>query len=72
MDKLVEWYRRNHPDLVDHMVRQPTQMLQCPADAMRMFLERLRADHGSVTEYLHAAGTAPAAMEELRTALVER
>lgn len=72
MDKLVGWYRENHPELVDHMVRQPTQMLDCPAEAMLVFLERLRAEHGSVTGYLLAAGTARIAMDELRTALVER
>lgn len=69
MGRMLEWYRVNHPEVVDRMSQQPPALLACPAEAMLEFLTCVRDRHGSVERYLVDAGTSPSALEDLRAHL---
>ena len=68
MEALVEWVRRNAPeDSVDTMADQPPTFLACPPEAMRGFLDELRARHGSIVGYADHIGLGPDEIAALRT-----
>jgi protein-tyrosine phosphatase len=71
MDRLVEWIRRTYPERIDTMADQPAVFLDAPDAAMHLFLEELRAAHGSVEAYVEAIGVEPATVEDLRTNLLD-
>ena len=49
----------------------PPDTLHAEPETMVEFLERVRSRYGSMAAYAHAAGVAPAAVERLRTRLLE-
>ena len=68
MEALVEWVRRNAPeDAVDTMADQPPTFLACPPEAMRGFLDELRARHGSIVGYADHIGLGADEIAALRT-----
>lgn len=69
MDRMLDWYRTNQPEVIDRMAQQPAAFLSCPEEAMLGFLGRVRERNGSFEDYLVGAGTAPEALEDLRTQL---
>ncbi len=70
MQRILDWYAREDPDRIDQMAQQPHLLLSSPAEAMLEFLARLGELHGSVAEYLLAAGVPEAALARLRAQLV--
>lgn len=69
MDRMLEWYRINQPEVIDRTAQQPAAFLSCPAAAMLGFLARVREQHRSLEHYLVDAGTAPEAIADLRAQL---
>lgn len=64
--QVVAWLRAVHPE-ARHAVELATAS---PAPVMRALLGRLRAQYGSVGEYLSAAGVGDAELVELRRILI--
>ena len=64
--QVVAWLRAAHPE-ARHAVELATAS---PAPVMRAVLRRLRAQYGSVGEYLTAAGVGAAELAELRRILI--
>jgi protein tyrosine/serine phosphatase len=52
MPRFKEWIVANYPEAADAMSAQPSAFLDAPADAMHLFLERVRAEFGSMHDYV--------------------
>ena len=68
---LVEWIRSAYPDRLDTMADQPAVFLDAPDAAMHLFLEELRAAHGSVEAYVASIGVDHEVVVALRANLLE-
>lgn len=71
MERLVEWVRATYPERIDTMADQPAAFLDAPDAAMHLFLEELRAAHGSVEAYVASIGVDHDTVEALRANLLE-
>jgi protein-tyrosine phosphatase len=71
MDRLVAWITAHRPEVAEHMARQPRALLECPQDAILVFLHRLRRRHGGVESYLADIGVDRATLDDLRATLLE-
>jgi protein-tyrosine phosphatase len=71
MDRMLAYVRANHPERADTMSDQPAAFLDAPEAAMRLFLDDLRARHGSVEAYAASVGADAAVVEALRANLLE-
>jgi protein-tyrosine phosphatase len=71
MDRLVEWIRATYPDRLDTMADQPAVFLDAPDAAMHLFLEELRAAHGSVEAYVESIGVGHDVVVALRSNLLD-
>ena len=71
MDRLVEWIRATYPDRLDTMADQPAVFLDAPDAAMHLFLEELRAAHGSVEGYVGSIGVGHDVVVALQANLLE-
>lgn len=71
MDRLVEWIRATYPDRLDTMADQPAVFLDAPDAAMHLFLEELRAAHGSVEAYVESIGVDHDVVEDLQANLLD-
>jgi protein tyrosine/serine phosphatase len=71
MERLVEWVRTAYPDRVDTMADQPAVFLDAPDAAMHLFLEELRASHGTVEGYVASIGADHGTVEALRANLLD-
>lgn len=72
MDRMLDWYRTNQPDVIDRMAQQPAAFMACPEEAMHGFLAEVGARHGSVERYLLDIGTDAGAIAGLRAQLLDR
>jgi protein tyrosine/serine phosphatase len=70
MRELAEWVRTERPESYETMAAQPPAFLDAPPRAMREFLTRARADHGSLTDYVRGAGLTATDVNALRSALL--
>ncbi len=70
MDRMVEFVRVTHPDRYETMADQPAAFLDAPEAAMALFLEDLRAAHGSVEGYAASVGAGPDVVGALRANLL--
>ena len=70
MRELAEWVRRVRPESYETMAAQPPAFLDAPPLAMRRFLALARAEHGSLTDYVRAAGLPAGVLDALRATLV--
>jgi protein tyrosine/serine phosphatase len=59
--------RERHPDLVDGKAH----MFDSPAEAMQIFLDDLRARHGSVEQYARDIGLTEAQLTSMRGHLLD-
>jgi protein-tyrosine phosphatase len=71
MDRLVEWIRATYPDRLDTMADQPAVFLDAPDAAMHLFLEELRAAHGSVEAYVASIGVGHEVVVALQANLLD-
>jgi protein-tyrosine phosphatase len=70
MDQLVERLRQDRPEALTAMNDQPSQYLMAPPEAMRHFLEHLRAEHGSAEGYVRGLGVEGDVIDALRVTLL--
>jgi protein tyrosine/serine phosphatase len=71
MERFSAWFRETHPEEADAMSDQPAAFLDAPEGAMLLFLDDLRARHGSVEDYAASVGAGDEVVDGLRTALLE-
>jgi protein-tyrosine phosphatase len=71
MAELRTWTMRERPDFAERMAQHPVAMMDAPPAAMRMLLDVLRAEHGSIEAYLVERGAAPDLRERLQDTLLE-
>jgi len=71
MADLRTWMMRERPDFSERMASHPVAMLDAPPAAMRLLLDVLRAEHGSIEAYLVDRGAAPDLRARLQDALLE-
>jgi protein-tyrosine phosphatase len=67
MASLTEYLQRTSPD----MVHDKYHMFDCPKDAMLMFLDDLRARHGSIEAYVREIGISAEQVAAMRDHLLE-
>jgi protein-tyrosine phosphatase len=70
MGPFREWIIANFPDFADAMSQQPEAFLAAPAEAMHLFLERLRASFGSVDAYVSGLGVGDDVIDAVRENLL--
>jgi protein tyrosine/serine phosphatase len=70
MSRFKEWIITTFPDYADSMSQQPDAFLAAPAEAMHLFLERVRATFGSVEDYVRGLGVSDATLDAVRENLL--
>ena len=70
MTRFKEWIVENFPDAADAMSKQPDAFLAAPAEAMHLFLERMRATFGSFDAYVTGLGVEDATLDAVRSNLL--
>ena len=70
MGRFKEWIVATFPDYADSMTQQPEAFLEAPAEAMHLFLERVRAAFGSVDGYVTGLGVSDATLDAVRENLL--
>jgi len=70
MGGLVERLKQDRPEALSAMNDQPAAYLATPPEAMRMFLDHVRAEHGSMVGYVRSIGVGLEVVEELHTTLL--
>ena len=70
MTRFKEWIVENFPDAADAMSKQPDAFLAAPAEAMHLFLERVRATFGSFDAYVAGLGVDAATLDAVRRNLL--
>jgi protein-tyrosine phosphatase len=71
MAAFVDWLTVAHPEALDSMTSQPPEYLEAPREAMEMFLDRVDDQHGSMEGYITGLGVEGAAIERLRSTIVD-
>ncbi len=64
-----DWLAVHDPDYLAFLQTLPPEALEVRSEAIQVMLDHLRADHGSVVEYLAAGGLSIAALDRLADAL---
>ena len=70
MSRFKEWIITTFPDYADSMSQQPDAFLAAPAEAMHLFLERVRATFGSVDTYVAGLGVGDTTLDAVRRNLL--
>jgi len=70
-ERWLEWARVNRPEIVDQALILPSPWLIAPAGAIMHFLVDLRERHGSVEAFAASVGVDAAAVDEMRSHLLE-
>lgn len=70
MGRFREWVIATFPDAADAMSKQPTAFLAAPAEAMHLFLERVRSMFGSVDAYVRGLGVRDDTLDAVRDNLL--
>jgi hypothetical protein len=70
MPRFKEWVIATYPEAADAMTQQPSAFLAAPAEAMHLFLERVRADYGSMHDYVADLGVADETLDAVRANLL--
>jgi protein-tyrosine phosphatase len=71
MPEFKEWMQaRMSAERRESMVQQPAAFLECPADAMRQFLDRTRAQHGTMADWAQEHGVGIDVINALRANLL--
>ena len=72
MARFKEWVIATYPEAADAMTDQPSAFLAAPAEAMHLFLERLRAEFGSMHDYVAGLGVTDATLDAVKERLFSR
>lgn len=70
MPRFKEWIIANYPDAANAMTSQPSAFLDAPAEAMHLFLERVRAEYGDVRSYVADLGVDRETVDAVRANLL--
>jgi protein-tyrosine phosphatase len=70
MPRFKEWVIATYPEAADAMTEQPAAFLAAPAEAMHGFLDRVRAEYGSVHDYLSGLGVSDETLDAVRNNLL--
>jgi protein-tyrosine phosphatase len=70
MAALVERLAQDRPEALSAMNDQPPAYLASPPEAMRRFLDHVRAEHGSMVGYVRGIGVELEVVEALHTTLL--
>ena len=70
MASLVERLKQDRPEALSAMNDQPPAYLATPPEAMRRFLDHVRAEHGSMVGYVRGIGVELEVVEALHTTLL--
>jgi hypothetical protein len=70
MSRFKEWIIATFPDYADSMSQQPDVFLAAPAEAMHLFLERVRGLFGSVDAYVAGLGVTDSTLDAVRANLL--
>jgi protein tyrosine/serine phosphatase len=70
MPRFKEWVIATYPEAADAMTDQPAAFLAAPAEAMHLFLERLRAEFGSMHDYVAGLGVTDATLDAVKENLL--
>jgi protein tyrosine/serine phosphatase len=70
MPRFKEWVIANYPEAADAMSDQPSPFLAAPAEAMHLFLERVRSDFGSMQDYVADLGVTEETLDAVRANLL--
>jgi len=62
----LDWARINRPEVVDIVMKLPGPWHLAPGEAIELFLEGLRTEHGSVEAYAASIGVGPEVVAQLR------
>lgn len=63
-------WRRRHRDNPERLAQRWTHFEVCPAEGILLFLDELRARHGSVEGYVYAIGVTPSEVAAMRAHLL--
>lgn len=69
MERMRVWVMANSPEMSQRMNDAPSYMMASRPEAIRQILVDLRADHGSIREYLSAVGVGTAQLDVLAATL---
>jgi protein tyrosine/serine phosphatase len=70
MPRFKEWVITTFPEAADAMSDQPAAFLAAPAEAMHLFQARLRAQFGSVHDYVAGLGVTDATLDAVKENLL--
>ena len=70
MPRFKEWVIATYPEAADAMTEQPSAFLAAPAEAMHLFLERVRAGYGSMHDYVADLGVTDDTLNAVRANLL--
>jgi protein tyrosine/serine phosphatase len=70
MPRFKEWVIATYPETADAMTSQPPAFLAAPAEAMHLFLERVRAEYGSMHDYVADLGVTDETLDVVRANLL--
>lgn len=71
MDRLIERLQRDRPEALTTMNEQPSAYLAAPPAAMERFLAHVRAQFGSVPDWVRANGVTQTSIDALRAGLLD-
>jgi protein-tyrosine phosphatase len=71
MIRLREWAQANQPELIAKMATAPTAWMAVEPVAIQRLLGDLRAEFGSINEYLSSIGVGEAIVKDLHSAFLE-
>jgi hypothetical protein len=70
MARFRAWAEIHWPEFAERMAAMPTAFGQALPDAMSHIVDELRAEHGSIRDYVRSIGVSEATLETLETALL--
>lgn len=70
MPRFKEWVIATYPEAADAMSDQPAAFLAAPAEAMHLFLERLRGEFGSMHDYVTGLGVTDETLDAVKENLL--
>jgi protein-tyrosine phosphatase len=70
MPRFKEWVIATYPEAADAMTAQPPAFLDAPAEAMHLFLERVRGEYGSMHDYVAELGVTDETLNAVRANLL--
>jgi len=68
--RMIEWAIANMPEARERMSKAPSSMMEAEPESILALLDHIRADHGTVEQYVGTLGVEPEHIERLRAVLV--